>query len=195
MASSASSASPWPATTAARASPTGWRSTTRSASRAGGARHRADRRRCRRADRRIALRRLALVLPRPARRPARAAASPPTPRTSSSRAGASTCSRPRPAPSTGAASRPGTSSTPSARTTARGPPSTSSTTSADRGAGASTARMLALWGADGPLARVDRWRSGGPGPPTCAAAALPCGHYLPEEAPDETYDALHAFLA
>ena len=25
--------------------------------------------------------------------------------------------------------------------------------------------------------------------------ALDCGHYLPEEAPEETYAALHAFLA
>ena len=54
---------------------------------------------------------------------------------------------------------------------------------------------LALWGADGPLARIDAaaiWR-------TWAAdlhtAALPYGHHLAEEAPDATYDALHAFLA
>ena len=37
--------------------------------------------------------------------------------------------------------------------------------------------------------------SGATGPTTCAAQAIDCGHYLPEEAPAATLAALAPFLA
>lgn len=55
--------------------------------------------------------------------------------------------------------------------------------------------VLVLWSAQGalgswydPLAIWHDWASDVQG------HALPCGHFLPEEAPDETYAALHAFF-
>lgn len=59
-----------------------------------------------------------------------------------------------------------------------------------------TCPLLALWGNTGFVARaydvVGVWRQRAP---DVRGAALPCGHFLPEEAPDETYTALHTFLA
>ena len=72
MRSSASSASRSAATTAAPAARTGSHSTIPSASTAGGARHRPDRRRLPPRGHALRPRLLALVLPRPARRPRRA---------------------------------------------------------------------------------------------------------------------------
>ncbi|MBN3722608.1 alpha/beta fold hydrolase [Burkholderia sp. Ac-20379] len=55
--------------------------------------------------------------------------------------------------------------------------------------------MLALWGADGvigqcfdPLAEWRRWSD------SVTGHALPCGHYIPEEAPDALLDAALPFL-
>lgn len=67
---------------------------------------------------------------------------------------------------------------------------------ADRGAGRTIeADMLALWGdrgiamsVDDPLAVWRRWC------PRVEGRPLPCGHFLPEEAPDETGDALLGFF-
>ncbi|ALK34002.1 alpha/beta fold hydrolase [Burkholderia plantarii] len=67
---------------------------------------------------------------------------------------------------------------------------------ADLAAGARIAcPMLALWGGDGvigqcfdPLAEWRRWAG------TVTGHALPCGHYIPEEAPEALLDAALPFL-
>lgn len=66
---------------------------------------------------------------------------------------------------------------------------------ADRGRRRIGCPVLVLWSAQGalgswydPLAIWHDWASDVQG------HALPCGHFLPEEAPDETYAALHAFF-
>jgi haloacetate dehalogenase len=55
--------------------------------------------------------------------------------------------------------------------------------------------VLALWGGDGALPQwfdvLAVWRAWAD---DVQGLALPCGHFLPEEAPDETYAALRAFL-
>ena len=66
---------------------------------------------------------------------------------------------------------------------------------ADRGRRRIACPLLALWGETGPLARtdvLDTWRAWAD---DVRGAALPCGHHLPEEAPEETYAALRDFLA
>jgi haloacetate dehalogenase len=65
----------------------------------------------------------------------------------------------------------------------------------DRGARRIACPLLALWGEQGPLGRGDvlaTWRTWAQ---DVRGAALPCGHHLPEEAPEETTAALRAFLA
>lgn len=56
--------------------------------------------------------------------------------------------------------------------------------------------LLALWGANGLVAReydvLSVWRERAR---DVRGEALPCGHFLPEEAPDETYRALREFFA
>ena len=58
-----------------------------------------------------------------------------------------------------------------------------------------TCPMLALWGAQGTVARafnaVEDWQKVAT---DVRGHALPCGHYIPEEAPDELYADLIAFL-
>jgi haloacetate dehalogenase len=60
-----------------------------------------------------------------------------------------------------------------------------------------SAPLLALWGAKGFVGRnydvLAAWRDKSDGPVT--GEALPCGHFLPEEAPGETAVALAAFFA
>lgn len=67
---------------------------------------------------------------------------------------------------------------------------------ADRGRRAITCPTLALWGARGYLERwydvLGIWRDWAP---DARGRALDCGHYLPEEAPGETYEELRAFFA
>jgi haloacetate dehalogenase len=67
---------------------------------------------------------------------------------------------------------------------------------ADRGRRRIACPVLALWSRQGFLQTWDdvlaiwrRWAD------DVRGRALDCGHFLPEEAPDETYDELHAFLA
>jgi haloacetate dehalogenase len=56
--------------------------------------------------------------------------------------------------------------------------------------------LLVLWGAENPIWKrfdmLDTWRQRAV---TVTGKALPCGHYLPEEAPDATYARLHAFFS
>nr|WP_269583607.1 alpha/beta hydrolase [Roseibium sp. Sym1] len=56
--------------------------------------------------------------------------------------------------------------------------------------------LLALWGDKGIATSVDSpldvWRNWCPG---AEGLSLPCGHFLPEEAPDETFDALLDFFS
>ena len=56
--------------------------------------------------------------------------------------------------------------------------------------------MLILWGRRGQLESADDvlavWRDWAD---DVRGRALDCGHYLPEEAPDETYAELHCFFA
>ena len=56
--------------------------------------------------------------------------------------------------------------------------------------------LLALWGSRGPLNRwydvLSIWRDWAD---DVRGHALDCGHYLPEEAPDETYAALYEFFS
>jgi haloacetate dehalogenase len=57
--------------------------------------------------------------------------------------------------------------------------------------------LLLLWGATGAVGRLQKpaevWKDYAAD--IRGAEALPCGHYLSEEAPDETYRALHDFFA
>src|ERR671924_1930617 len=59
-----------------------------------------------------------------------------------------------------------------------------------------TCPLLVLWGAKNPIwKRFDMlgiWRQRAV---TVTGEALPCGHYLPEEAPDATYTRLHRFFS
>jgi haloacetate dehalogenase len=56
--------------------------------------------------------------------------------------------------------------------------------------------LLVLWGGENPIWErfdmLDTWRQRAL---TVIGEALPCGHYLPEEAPDATYSRLHAFFS
>jgi haloacetate dehalogenase len=56
--------------------------------------------------------------------------------------------------------------------------------------------LLVLWGRENPIwsrfDMLDTWRQRAV---TVTGEPLPCGHYLPEEAPDATYARLHAFLS
>ena len=56
--------------------------------------------------------------------------------------------------------------------------------------------LLVLWGAENPIWRrfemLDIWRQRAE---SVKGEALPCGHYLAEEAPEMTYDSLRAFLS
>ncbi len=58
------------------------------------------------------------------------------------------------------------------------------------------APRLALWGANGFVGKrydvIETWRERATN--VVGGAALPSGHFLAEEAPDETYIALHNFL-
>lgn len=66
---------------------------------------------------------------------------------------------------------------------------------ADRGVRRITCPLLALWGRQGRLQEwydvVEVWRDWAD---DARGQAIDCGHFLPEEAPEETYAALHAFL-
>jgi haloacetate dehalogenase len=57
--------------------------------------------------------------------------------------------------------------------------------------------LLLLWGATGAVGRLQKpaevWKDYAVN--IRGAEALPCGHYLSEEAPEETYRALHRFFA
>jgi haloacetate dehalogenase len=57
--------------------------------------------------------------------------------------------------------------------------------------------LLLLWGATGAVGRLQKpaevWKDYATN--IRGAEALPCGHYLSEEAPEETYRALHRFFA
>lgn len=67
---------------------------------------------------------------------------------------------------------------------------------ADRGRRRITCPILALWSGQGALQEwydvLAIWRDWADDVRGCA---LDCGHFLPEEAPDETYAELHAFFA
>jgi haloacetate dehalogenase len=56
--------------------------------------------------------------------------------------------------------------------------------------------LLVLWGAENPIWNrfdvLEIWRQRAV---SVTGEALPCGHYLPEEAPDATYARLHAFFS
>ena len=100
-------------------------------------------------------------------------------------------------PSTSAASAIRRRSTRPARTIARRRRSISSTTTRmSRQAARSTCPLLVLWGDEGrrpPAVRSARRLARGRDA-TCAARALPSGHYLAEEAPEETLAELLALL-
>ncbi|HLU54383.1 MAG TPA: alpha/beta hydrolase [Pseudonocardia sp.] len=60
------------------------------------------------------------------------------------------------------------------------------------------APLLALWGGHGGLAGRDVvgiWKEHHADPAAVSGHALPCGHYLPEEAPQGVVDAVETFLA
>jgi haloacetate dehalogenase len=67
---------------------------------------------------------------------------------------------------------------------------------ADRGRRRISCPVLALWSAQGPLSSwydvLGVWRDWAD---DVRGRALDCGHFLPEEAPEETYQELHAFLS
>ena len=137
---------------------------------------------------------VALVLPPAALRPARAPASPPTPRASISR-GREHLFAPEALSEYRRCLRDPAVIHAICEDYRAGATIDYELDSADRGARRIGCPTLALWGADGPLARIDAaaiWQTWAADLQT---AALPCGHHLPEEAPDATYDALHAFLA
>jgi len=55
--------------------------------------------------------------------------------------------------------------------------------------------LLALWGGHGIVERcfntIEEWEKVAT---SVKGKAMPCGHYIPEEAPDSLYDELMAFL-
>jgi haloacetate dehalogenase len=59
--------------------------------------------------------------------------------------------------------------------------------------------LLVLWGGDGFVGQhydvLDVWRAHAADPALVQGEALPCGHFLPEEVPEETYRALRAFFS
>ena len=59
-----------------------------------------------------------------------------------------------------------------------------------------TCPLLVLWGRENPIWKrfdmLDNWRQRAV---NVTGQALPCGHYVPEEAPDATYARLHAFFS
>lgn len=59
-----------------------------------------------------------------------------------------------------------------------------------------TCPILVLWGGKGIIGRkyevLEAWRERGN---DVRGYALPCGHFLPEEAPEETYQAIYQFLS
>jgi haloacetate dehalogenase len=59
-----------------------------------------------------------------------------------------------------------------------------------------TCPLLVLWGEKNPIwkrfAMLDTWRQRAV---AVTGQALPCGHYLPEEAPHATYSRLHGFFS
>jgi haloacetate dehalogenase len=67
---------------------------------------------------------------------------------------------------------------------------------ADRGRRRISCPVLALWSAQGPLSSwydvLGVWRDWAD---DVQGRSLDCGHFLPEEAPEETYQALHSFLS
>jgi haloacetate dehalogenase len=65
---------------------------------------------------------------------------------------------------------------------------------ADRGARRIACPVLVLWGEQGPLDRLDPLAIWATWADDVRGTALPCGHHLPEEAPEETYATLHGFL-
>ena len=166
----------------------------------GGARHRPDPHAVRRDRPGVRHRLLPLVLPHPARRPAGAADRRAT------RSGS--CARPCGA-GRGRARAGGGGGDRRVRALLRRPRrdprlvrglpggrrrSTSSTTAADAGA-RMACPLLVLWGAHGAMERLydvlGTWRD------TAAdvrGRSLPCGHFLPEEAPEETAAELAAFF-
>jgi haloacetate dehalogenase len=65
---------------------------------------------------------------------------------------------------------------------------------ADRGVRRIACPMLVLWGETGSISRLDVTGIWADWADDVRGAALPCGHHLPEEAPEETYAALRGFL-
>jgi haloacetate dehalogenase len=65
---------------------------------------------------------------------------------------------------------------------------------ADRGVRRIACPMLVLWGETGSISRLDVTGIWADWADDVRGAALPCGHHLPEEAPEETYAALREFL-
>jgi haloacetate dehalogenase len=66
---------------------------------------------------------------------------------------------------------------------------------ADRGTRRIGCPVLVLWGERGPLGRQDPMAIWAAWADDLRGEALPCGHHLPEEAPEKTSAALLAFLA
>jgi haloacetate dehalogenase len=66
---------------------------------------------------------------------------------------------------------------------------------ADRGTRKISCPVLVLWGEKGPLGRLDPLAVWGTWADDVRGGPLPCGHHLPEEAPEETYAALRGFLS
>jgi haloacetate dehalogenase len=66
---------------------------------------------------------------------------------------------------------------------------------ADRGERRIACPVLVLWGEQGPLGSLDPLGIWETWAEDVRGFALPCGHHLPEEAPDQTYAGLSAFLA
>jgi haloacetate dehalogenase len=66
----------------------------------------------------------------------------------------------------------------------------------DRGGRRIACPLLVLWGERGPLGDgvdvLSIWREWAD---QAQGRAIDCGHHLPEEAPDDTYDQLHSFLS
>jgi haloacetate dehalogenase len=66
---------------------------------------------------------------------------------------------------------------------------------ADRGTRRIACPVLVLWGEQGPLGRLDPMAVWATWADDVRGGPLPCGHHLPEEAPEETCAALRGFLA
>ena len=66
---------------------------------------------------------------------------------------------------------------------------------ADKGTGRIACPLLVLWGAQGPVGALEPLKVWAEWADDVRGGPMPCGHHIPEEAPEETITALREFLS